>query len=117
MSKLPLFSGPLKELNPLREELDVLEEKMELQFRQRERRLTLASISDFSKISNPRSTFNDLDIQHQWFSRAEEIVNRFSSSMEKEGITYSKKELFIQVLRELKQEILNDMSLLKDSKN
>lgn len=48
--KLPLFSGPLKELNPLREELDALEEKMGLQFRQRERRFTLASISDSSRL-------------------------------------------------------------------
>lgn len=115
MNKLPLFSGPLKELNPLKEELEALEEKMGLQFRQRERRFTLASISDSSRISSPRSTFNDLDIQHQWLSRAEEIVNRFSSLMEKEGITYSKKELLIQALRELKQEILSDMNLLKDS--
>ena len=117
MSKENIFTGPLKELNSLRKELDELQERNELHFRQSERRLTLASISDRDRaFKNPYATFNDLDRQHQWFSRAEEYVTRFFELMKKQGITYSKEEMCIQVLKEMKQEILADIKLLTAKK-
>lgn len=113
MEKLPMFEGPLKGLNTLRQKADELQERIELRIRQRERQYTLASISDLSKI-NSRATFNDLDTKHQWLKYVEELISNFLAVMEKDGITYKSGTVCVQDLKLLRQEILDDINLLRD---